>query len=509
MTLLVAVILAGIGLWIQIRPLLGNRYFGVDTWRHLVVADYIRCHRHYPGRMPDKYLIDEPCDYPPLFRYVLALIPKRLLEHSHWLVSPSLTALHSLLLFGVTWRLTASPAAGWLAQVIYGVTPLVVMENASMTTRACSSLLFTVAAGGLMAGVMIPSWGWGIGGVMAVALLVLTHKMAVQALAVLVVGWGMLSGTPWYPVGMVAGMAVAAVLSRGFYVKVLTGHLAMLRWWRQNIRYRYAHQVRGLPRPHETTSDKVFWIYQQIRKAPWVAVVGANPWMVVVLGFGAWAWRTGRWAWLGFPAPITVGLVQWCVILWVTALAIRSIPAIEFLGEGERYAGYASFPTALLVSTVIWHMLGTPRGAWVLIGVMAIAVLGCLLPVFVLQRTLVVQDDERSVTPALRELYARIDALPGEVRLASFPLHLADSAMYFTRAKVLSTDSTLGHLKYYTPFFPVLRVPVATLIQQYRLTHLLINEHFANLSELRLDASAVLARAGSFCVVRVNGMPLS
>ena len=505
MNLVAALGIALLGFWIQVRPRLVNRYYGVDAWRHLVVAEYIRRHRRYPGRMPERYLIDEPCDYPPLFRYLLALIPRRVLEKYQWAVSPCMDLCHNLLLFGVAWCLSGVPAVGWIAQLLYMSTPLVVMENASLTTRSCSSLLFTVAAGGLTLGVATGSWGFGVAGVCGIALLVLTHKMALQALVVFAGGVGILSGTPLYVLGVVAGMALAVAASRGFYLKVFAGHGAMLAWWRQNIRYRYAHQVRGLPHASSPTPDRVFWLFQQIRKAPWTAVIGANPWALVVVGIVLWASWTGQWEVWGLPEAMAVPLAHWCVVLWLAALAIRSIRAVEFLGEGERYLEYAAFPVALLTGSWLWRHLPTPWGPEVLAGAIGVIVLGCLLPVFLLQRTLVSHDEDRSVTSELRRLFARINTLPGEVRLASFPLYLADSAMYFTRAKVLSTDSTFGHLRHYTPFFPVLRVSVDDLVKRYGLTHLLVNERFVGVLELKVDPQAVIAREGPFCLIGTNG----
>ena len=59
---LIALVTALIGLFIQIRPRLSNRYFGIDTWRHLSVADYIRKNKKYPKLMPEHYLINKPSD---------------------------------------------------------------------------------------------------------------------------------------------------------------------------------------------------------------------------------------------------------------------------------------------------------------------------------------------------------------------------------------------------------------------------------------------------------------
>ncbi len=75
MFLLVGIFITALSFIIQVRPRFSIRHFGVDSWRHLMVADYIRENKHYPKWM-DKFLIESLSDYQPGLRFLLAAFHK-------------------------------------------------------------------------------------------------------------------------------------------------------------------------------------------------------------------------------------------------------------------------------------------------------------------------------------------------------------------------------------------------------------------------------------------------
>ena len=125
---------------LQVWPRLRNRFFGVDTWRHLLMADHIRTHKELP-KSNDKYIFTEPSDYPPLLRIVISFLPKEIADRYQWIISPVFDFMHSLTLFFAGWVLTTSVYGGLIAQATYILSPLVVIENSNLTTRSFASLL--------------------------------------------------------------------------------------------------------------------------------------------------------------------------------------------------------------------------------------------------------------------------------------------------------------------------------------------------------------------------------
>tara|TARA_Y100000590_G_scaffold269154_1_gene302259 strand:- start:230 stop:883 length:654 start_codon:yes stop_codon:yes gene_type:complete len=196
-------------------------------------------------------------------------------------------------------------------------------------------------------------------------------------------------------------------------------------------------------------------------------------------------------------------LVIWALSLFVVGIAIRQLHTIEWLGEGERYGEYGAFPTAIITGVLITETTGELR--WVMLGIFVVVALGAgLIPSVALQRRVIVGDSSRSLTPDLQTIMSTLNNHQTEARLMTIPLSLADFALYFSSAKVLSTDSSFGHLQHYSDFFPVLQVPISVIFRRFDINLLLINESYVTLDELGLGSAPIEKRSGPFCLVNVN-----
>ena len=499
---------AAASLLFQIRPRIGNRHFGVDTWRHLAIAEHYRRRRRGEAAEFDQYILPEPSDYPPLLRGLLSLFPKQAVDRWQWVISPLFDAAHSVLLFAVAYSLSGNLSASLAAQGAYALAPLIVMENSSLSTRSMAALLFSSLMVPHLAYHASGSWIWLPVSVAVSTVLFLTHRMALQALAAVTVALSLWFLTPYYLASFAAAWLAALVVSRGFYWRVFTGHLAMLWWWRGNIHNRYAHQIRGLSPRAGQSGDPVFRIYEFVRRMPFIAVLAANAFVVFPVlvaidrGFGSDFVRSLAW-----DRELAFMLV-WTLALLATGVLIRQVRAVEWLGEGERYGEYAAFPTALALTAVVTGMRpDLAWAAWTLFAV--VALVGGLAPSLYLQQNVVARDTSRSLTPALREVLAAIDRLEPRARLMTFPLFLADFALYFTRARVLSTDSSLGHLHHYDDIWPVLQRPLPEILGRYDVDHVLVNESYVGLDELGLDQAPIRARSQPFCLVDVRSVRAS
>jgi hypothetical protein len=501
----ISVLATTLNFGLQVWPRWKNRYFGVDNWRHLDEADVLRRTRRLSQGKPNRYLIEAPSDYPPLLRVVLAAIPKEILERWEWCVAPVFDAIHHLLLFATVYGMTGNWKMGLLAQITYAASPLIILENSNLTTRSFASLLFTLGWLPVVWYAVSGLWVWLLIGIVFLSLLCLAHRLAVQALVFLGI-FTAIFHWDWIWIGAIlAAMGLAFVISGGFYRKVLYGQLAMLNYWRVNIRNRFAHQIRGLPKRAQEEPDIVFRIYQAIRRAPFVAVLGANPMMLFLIPWWMDAQRLIPFG-AGLPGAFLKELVVWASILWGLAFLIRQCPPVRFLGEGERYLEYAAFPNAILTAVFMNHAIHTPH-PWLWLSVyLALAVGGGFLPGLILQRKVVLEDIERSVHWPLRQIFQTLNEKRQEVRLFTVPLYLASAAVHFTgdHVKVLTTDSSYAHWTDLKPILPVLQVPLPELVQRYRLTHLLMSERYVTLAEMGLSESDVEKRSGIFCLVRLD-----
>jgi len=120
-----------------------------------------------------------------------------------------------------------------------------------------------------------------------------------------------------------------------------------------------------------------------------------------------------------------------------------------------------------------------------------------------LQWKIVYKASDRFVQKELWEVFRLINEQPNEVRLFTMPLLLADSAMYFSKARVLSTDSSVAHLKHYSDFFPILTKPVNQIIEEHSITHMLINSSYVELDELDLIPEYQILHSNKFYLLQI------
>ena len=418
-------LLVSIGSFVlQIWPRLRNRFFGVDTWRHLLMADYIRTQKELP-KSSEKYIFSEPSDYPPLLRIVISFLPKSVADRYQWIISPVFDLLHSLTLFFSGWILTANVYGGLIAQVTYILAPLVVMENSNLTTRSFASLLSSLT---FFLFILFLAHGsyWALSlGLLFGVLLITAHRFSLQAFIFYTIGLILYEKSIFPLFFLLACIGGAILVTRGYSWRVLTGHIQMLEFWRRNIHNRYAHQVRGVPKKSaedekkDTSGDIVFKIYSYVHKLPLIAILAANPSCVIPL-------LTAVLALSGVVPLQTVGLethiwqllILWSACLTIVGILIRQIRFFEFIGEGERYQDSGIFPSALVTAQLSLHLIDKGYITETLTFLIVLWSI-CLGMSLYLQWNVVYKDNDRSIRDELWEVFRLINEQSGEVRLMS------------------------------------------------------------------------------------------
>src|SRR5438105_10804983 len=184
--MLVGLALVGLALYLRLRVFIGTRPGGVDTWYYLASAEAIRAQKCLPIRLPQYLLHEDRESYPVVFPLFLALLSPAWLRSNFWLVSPVIDAVHLLLLYLLSFRLTDSVLAAGTAGLIYAVTPQLISETRNLNGRAFASLLQTITMLTLVRSVIASvgptatltgqgEYGLWIVGVVLVAVLYNTH----------------------------------------------------------------------------------------------------------------------------------------------------------------------------------------------------------------------------------------------------------------------------------------------------------------------------------------------
>lgn len=455
--------------------------------------------------MPEHYLINRPSDYPPLFRYLLALIPKESLEKYQWIVSPFFDFIHNLFLFFVVYFFTHNICVAVFSQIVYMLSPIVVMENSNLTTRSFASLLFSLSFFSLISYTTFGNFFFLIVSVILICILLLSHRMSIQALFFVVLVFSLYERTFIYVIVFISSILLALITSGGFYLKILKGHMAMIKFWFIHIDNRYAHQIRGHIRKKEKNPDAVFKIYQFVQKVPFMAVGAANPFILFVLTFLILRKFSGiSFGTYGIPEVLFSKLFLWAVSLFVVGLVVRQVKKLGCIGEGERYLEYSAFPIAIITAVFLLNAINSQYAIVFMSIFLVVAVMGCLLPSLFIQEQVIVRDKKRSVTGELKEMFDYINNLEGKVHLITIPLYLADAATYFTHARLLTTDNSLAHITDYGDFFPVLKKPLEDIFKKYNISYLLINEEYVKLSELDLAEKNIVKKKEPYYLLKVN-----
>jgi len=494
MLLAVAIALAGFAL--EVWPRLINRYFGIDTWRFALLADAIRRHGRYPDSVPEKYIVPGSVDNPPFLPFVCSRFTKKWLDRNQGLISPAFDVLQSLTVYGLGYAVTGAPIGGHLAQIFYMLTPVVPLEASNLSLRTPGSLIFLWAMLSVQAYALHPSVWTFILGVAGVTLLTFTHRMAVQVLFFGLIGFTIIDNTARYLLVFLVGVLFSIFAFRGAYLKYLRGQLLMIAFWMYNIHNRLAHQIRGNPTKEKKHTDFVRRIEYMIWKIPVLPFLAVNPWAIyafVALFLPDYGAMAGVSPWFSVA-------VKWSVILFVLGILFNT-KYMRFLGEGQRYLEYATGAAAAAAAAVVLKFAADPAVWGIVKAAPWIVGAGCLAVILFFQIKLVVNNPDKSVTPALWAVLDHLNAFSGEVRIACLPHGLADAVTYFlTNGKALLSDNSVGVYEL-VDYWPLLKKPLREIADKYGLTHFLVSTKFVTLEELDIPGFVEAFRREHYVVL--------
>lgn len=510
-TILLPALLAFATFVFHARPRFYNKYFGVDAWRHLLVVDYIRKNKRIPLTSGENQLFKGPFDYPPALLVVLSFFPRRFLEKYQGFVSPFIEIIHSLLLFAVCYYLTSNLLVSLLSQTIYALIPVMAMESSQLSPRGFGSLVFSSSILLMFFYSISPSWLLLGGAVLFTIILFFSHKMASQAMFFttallslvernfIYIGIFLLSGT------------LALLFSRDLYIRIVKGQIAVLKFFRKNVQFRYVHQIRGIRSNREREDlDFIGRAKATIGRFPLVALVASNPFVLIFLIAAiTLANETVRSQFLtiSLRAEIIPKFLWWIIIMYFLGIITAQLKPFQFLGEGTKYVVYSSFPLSVVLAIFTGFYAIQKTNYWFFVP-LAITAFVCFVQVLWMQRNVVIKDSMRSLTTPLKKVIKYLRSADDEVRLAVFPLAASSIVSYFADCKVLSTDSAYvhGYDQDYADFDPFLKRPLHDYVGKYRINYILINENYVKLPELKIGSTTdIVLKEDDWCLVHVKG----
>lgn len=504
MNYLIALIIPIISYIFQSYPRLFNKYFGVDVWSRLIETDYFRKNHHKPPiqKISDGFILEGYLNYPPALPWMLSYIPKKTVLKIQGFIAPLFDIIQNYLVFLITLQLTNRIEAALLAQIIYASIPLTILENSYLTPRSMGYLNFTLAFYPILLYTLAPNLLYLIVGLIFLTVLFFTHKFALQSLFFISIFFSLIEKNPFYLLLFFAGMILAIAISRGYYLRVLGGHIDNILFWVKNYRYRFAHQVRGLVPPKKI--DLVGKIYKLLGTFSPVTLVGTNLWIIVPIGllvmnyFQISLTSSSPYS---LTDPLMIKLSIWVIFFYLFSILVLTVKPLIPIGEGQRYMEMSIAPTAIIAAIAFFVLIESPYKNIVIPGYILIFVTNIALTVF-LQIKGIIADQNRSMTEDMNQVFKLINKLKPQPRVLCIPHQITTMVLYNTRAKVM-VEIQAGHLGRISDIFPVLRKPIPQLAKEYNLNILILKKDYANDKELNLNPKSLLLETKTTKVFKI------
>ncbi len=412
---LAMVVLLG-GLLIRILPVIRGRILGVDAFYHLLVARVVNETHELPESV-DSFVVHGVYSYPPMFHAFLSLLVRRVPERFLRSLCALIDILHAILIFAFAWSFIG-PVGSLIAMTAYLFTPICVAESLSLTPRSLGSLWISCTLFALILSTQ-PHLQvfFVVASSVSFALVLLTHKLATQALLIIFIAEIVFLMAIGGPVAVallivVLGIGLALLFSKWHYLSVLREHLAYLRFHGSygslfDSKKRFGNIVRIL-----AIDD------------PWLILAG--------LGVTIWLVNVGVHSRLD-PRYTIIGMLA------VWAFASTALAYFWRYGDGERHVLYSVAPGALLIGASFDSSL-LPFG----IIVYASFVAYCSLVIGVSRKRL----SRPFVVP--RSLVACFEYLsvPPPKIIMTIPMAYAYAAAYYTHQIIAAGDASIKGLEY-------------------------------------------------------------
>lgn len=499
MSIFIPLIFPVIGFILQIYIRIFNRSFGVDVWTRLLEADHIRKAGHkIPGRIAGQFIIEGYFDYPPIFPFLLSFFKKKTIEKFQGLVAPFFDSLNNLLIFWVAFYFTNDFRIGLLAQAIYTFTPLVVLENSSLTPRSLGYLNFNLAFLSSLIYTQTNSFTYLLLSILFTTLIFLSHRFAMQALLFISVFFSLYNQNYFFIGVFLLGFILALIVTKGYYLRVLKGHLYNIYFWIPNRQYRFAHQVRSSIDTGKK-QDFVEIVYIMLSKLAPISLLATNFW--VISAFIIIAIQLFGFSFLNMEIPYYINLfTEWTIFFYILCIPILMISYLRCIGEGYRYLEMITLPASIVSSWLFFQFLNTDYSYLSTIVFFTLLIFGFLLIIYSHRK--IIKDRNRSITPQMESVFNFLNKQKEIFRIICIPHQNTINVLYHTKHEVFVNADNKGLLSI-IGVYPVIKWPLQDTIKKYNLNLIFLKESFAKIRELKLKKYKEMFRSGDIVLLKV------
>lgn len=435
----------------------------VDHHYWIQVASALRARRQIPVDLGDKYLLEDSRQYyPPGFGFLLSLLPPEFLRSSRAaLVVQAVDIILALITSAfVYWRFE-SLLASLLSGAVVLLSPGLVAYNFQLTSRSLGNLflastIFSQLTAIGTAGLASFCW-WGVSFLLA-GLTMVTHKMSTQLLVVLVAGFSLLSNPTSTRVLIVLTFPAAVLVSAllcgwHFHLSQWRAHADIVSFWNRNWRIIGCHQVKNSPiygdidlqHPDRLHASGIKGVLKRLLR-----IIGYQPAGTLCLVAAAWLSESE--------------VFVWSACVYFAAFATTFVKPLKCLGSGHLYIFGGAAPMGVAIAALCEMK---PSYGFFLVLLMLIA-----NSLSIYRALWVLKDSAKASENGLNEAIDHLRSHNGAI--AVMPCSFAERVAAATDGSVLWGGHSLGFKKL-EPYWPVMKVPLTTIVDGYQVEWLLVN----------------------------------
>jgi hypothetical protein len=309
------------------RRLKGMLLSNADTWIFLIDAKKMREHNFSLSSRVREDSVEADKYYPPLFFYLLAVVPEKFVKPMVKYVPALADAFVALILSVSMMLITNNWMLAALAAGVYLSSPMIFQQTFCFCIRPLSILLVSLVY------IFSLNFSWSNFLIISilVAFILLLHKFATQVVLFVSLAF-LFIGRFDFLLSVAVGFLISMAISKGYYLKVLKAHLAHLK---SSYLKQFIHgQGSG---PLKKTAALAIY-------CPWVIFFAVS---IYTLAGNI------------FSASLIYSFV-W-VITSVLFAVLTNFWKLKIIGEGWRYLGYIAFPLAFWAGYAVEH---SPNLIW-------------------------------------------------------------------------------------------------------------------------------------------------
>jgi hypothetical protein len=398
-------------------------YYGIDTWYHLLVANKIRSSKYRLPKKLDNYLEDPTYEYPPLFHYILALMPNHIALKLNGVICPLIEAVHCFIVMGFVYILIPSFVPLLLAGAIYILAPILWYQALNLNPRPLATLFVTLALFWMYMFIITSNYVYIVALIITITCIHLTHKFATQVFTFINIAVALYLLSPIFLLSQLIGIAIAIVVSCGHYIKILRRHIDHIAFWMKIVRLKV--RIDNFPRG----------IWSKCKHI--ASIMRLNPWVLFVIPILSW--------FIVSYQPMNIFLISALVLILMAILT--STHTLSFLGNDYRYLSYTVSPMAILISIFAMKTLAgfstiTLRELLLIIVIFLIGAYSAYY-IYELASAYKIENGNKFILPMLLDACKFIKRLHGK-NIITVPLTIHYATAYFTGKNVVSTGMELS-----------------------------------------------------------------